>query len=469
MPPRPNFVVVMCDTLRRDHVGAYGGRVGTPSLDRLAAESLVFDSAYACSFPTLPCRAEVFSGKFVFPYLRWGPFPTQETHLAERLARAGYHTALIADNFPMSRVGYGYDRGFETKIHIPGQWYDEWRPLENAGPFPASESKLGHPERVRQYLANVSDRRSEEDYFAPQVLSTASSWVRDHGKRQPFFLWIDCFDPHEPWDPPTEYVEPGKVGGERIIYPKLGRASEYSTDEIEGIRALYAGEVRMVDRWLGRFLDTLDGAGLAENTVVVFLSDHGIFLGEQNLIGKAGKARKDVFGWPPYRTIGHLPFFVRAPGLAAGRTDAFVHPGDIAPTVLELSGLPVPDHMTTKSLAPVLEGKQGSIRDLAITSWSYRGWGAHHPSCIRDHEWSMIWWRTGIPPRLHHLPTDPGEERDVYLEHPRVARDLHGRYLETLKEIGCPARNYWPRRFFVSWQAPRPMEEAPVRAGLAGA
>lgn len=140
---KPNLIVLVCDTFRRDHVGCYGAAgVATPNIDRFAHESVRFDAAYACSFPTLPCRVELFTGKFVFPSVRWGPFPAHETHLAERLNRAGYHTALIADNLPFTRPGYGYDRGFDTRIHIRGQWYDTWAPVRPDVTLPADPGEL---------------------------------------------------------------------------------------------------------------------------------------------------------------------------------------------------------------------------------------------------------------------------------------------------------------------------------------
>src|SRR5437763_7671201 len=144
-----NLIVVLCDTLRRDHLGCYGGAGNrTPNLDRLASESVVFDGAHACSFPTLPCRAELFTGKFVFPFLRWGPFPVGETSVAERLTQARYHTAMIVDNLPVSQPHYGYDRGFQTRIRIRGQWYDPWAPPGPEAPLPAPAWKLGQIDRV---------------------------------------------------------------------------------------------------------------------------------------------------------------------------------------------------------------------------------------------------------------------------------------------------------------------------------
>lgn len=452
-----NLLLLVCDTFRRDHLGCYGNPgIGTPNLDRLARESLVFDGAHACSFPTLPCRAELFTGKFVFPSLRWGPFPPGETTLADRLSEARYHTAMVLDNLPVSRRGYGYDQGFDTRVGIRGQWYDEWAEKSIEVRFPAPVEKLGEPERVKQYLRNVSRRGGEADYFAPRVMQAAVDRLERFGKEQPFFLYIDCFDPHEPWDPPPEYVDPARVGEHRIIYPKFGRVSQYSAEEIASIRELYAGEVRMVDRWIGRLLEAVDRLGFRENTAVVFLSDHGIFLGERDLIGKAGKRQLDVNGWPPYPEVSHIPLMIRLPGVAPRRIPAFVHPGDLMPTLLELAGVAVPEDVRASSLLPVIRGEADRVRDVAVTAWSYRGWRSHHPTRIRNEEWSMIWWRTGIPPRLHHLPTDPGETVDVYSQHREAARALHAQYVEFLKQQECRPRNYWSRRFFFSWTKPRP-------------
>src|SRR5688500_14801050 len=114
-----NLIVLMCDTFRRDHLGCYGSReVRTPSFDRLAQESVVFDQAFSCSFPTLPCRAECFTGRFVFPYLDWGPLPTTHPTLAETLAAHHYTSTLIADNHQLLKAGYHYDRGFHNRIRI---------------------------------------------------------------------------------------------------------------------------------------------------------------------------------------------------------------------------------------------------------------------------------------------------------------------------------------------------------------
>src|SRR5262249_45835134 len=161
---------------------------------------------------------------------------------------------------------------------------------------------------------------------------------------------------------------------------------------------LYAGEVRLADRSVGRLLRAVDELGLRESTAVVFLSDHGIFLGEHDLLGKSNKARDDVDGWPPYREVSEIPMLLRVPGVAPRRAPAVVHPGDLMLTLLELAGAPVATGATASSLMPLVRREMDTVRDVAVTAWSYRGWSHRHPSRIRHGEWSMIWWRTGIRP-----------------------------------------------------------------------
>jgi arylsulfatase A-like enzyme len=423
-----NFLVIVCDTLRRDHLGCYGGRVGTPHMDALAAESVVFDEAYSGSFPTLPCRAEMFTGRIIFPYLDWGPLPKEEVLLSEVMGRAGYRSALVTDNLPLCRDGYGYERGFDERVRVRGQWYDRHRPVEGDRPWPAPAEKIGEHGRVQQYLHNVAERRAEEDYFAPQTVEAACRWLEEHGRKGPFLLWADIFDPHEPWDPPAKYLDQDAESLSWIVYPRFGEADRYTPQELESIRALYRGEVRMVDVWVGRLLARLDELGLRDDTCVILLSDHGMFFGEHNLLGKASKLGTDLRGWPPYVEVSRIPMMLRVPGQAPRRTNALVHPGDLTTTILELAGIERPDTMRTRSLAPVLRGDEPGSRRVAVSSWSMRGWRTTRPSVVRDHEWSLVFWRTGVPPELYHRTTDPGETRNVIGE-----------------------RNYWPRRWFVSW------------------
>lgn len=476
-----NVIVVVIDTLRRDHLGCYGSKtVLTPNLDRLAEEAVVFDGCYSGGFPTLPCRAELLTGRFTWPYLDWGPLPSRETPLAEVMAAAGYHCALFTDNLHLARTGYGYDRGYHTRVHVRGQWYDPYivgneemgrAPFRAAGddgpaisslphfpisspaisPFPNfPPEKVGQPERLAQYCRNVAHRQGEEDYFPAQVFGQAARWLAEQGRRAPFFLHVDVFDPHEPWDPPPHYralYEPG-CDGPPVMLPVMGPAGRYSAEEMRHLRALYAGEVTLVDAWFGRLLKAVDDLGLREETALFVLSDHGVLLGERGLIGKMGKTvSHEVKGWPLWPELTHVPLLARVPGIRAGRAAGFCHPGDVMPTVLQAAAVAQPQRVRARSLAPLLADGAAEIRDVAISSWSLRDGSRSRPSVLRTRDWAFHFWRTGVRPALFHRPSDPAEEVDVLAGHPAVARELHGRYLRFLRDHQAPAKNYWPRRF----------------------
>jgi arylsulfatase A-like enzyme len=446
-----NLIVLMCDTFRRDHLGCYGNEaIHTPSFDRLASESVVFDEAFSGSFPTLPCRAECFTGRFIFPYLDWGPLPARYPTLSETLGRSHYTCTLLGDNLQLMKAGYNYDRGYHNRIWIRGQTYDPLVPPTVDAPLPCPPERLKSPDRMRQYVRNVSQWQGEEDHFAPQVMRSAMDWIEREHRKGRFFLWIDCFDPHEPWDAPKAYTDLYDPGyeGEEIFHPLYGAwAGRYTPREMEHIRALYKGEVSMVDTWVGKLLDHIDHLGLREDTAIVFLSDHGIYLGDRGLIGKMrGEERNTALnGWATYRELSAIPMMWRVPGITPGRRQALVHPGDLAPTLLDLAGVRPPESFTASSLVPVIRGERDGVRDVAVSSWSFKRFEGKRPSVTRSHEWSYVFWRADIEPELYHRPTDPGETRNVYRENRAAAREMHARYVQFLREQETPGINLLPR------------------------
>jgi arylsulfatase A-like enzyme len=460
-----NVILILCDTLRQDHSGGYGGgRAQMPRLDHLASQSVVFDRALSASYPTLPCRAELFTGRFIYPYLTWGPLPRGEVILSQLLGEAGYDTALVTDNPQLFQRDYQYDRGFATRIRVRGQLKDDY--VREAVPvtLPCSPDKVNTKHRAIQYLRNASRRRSEGDYCVAQTMAAAARWLENNARRGPFFLMVDSFDPHEPWDPPQPYVDRYDPGyeGEKIFYPRYTTADFYTERELHHMRALYAAEVSMVDHWLGHLMECLDELKLWDDTAVLFLSDHGFYLGEHGLVGKMGKRSRAIRGWPLYREVTAVPMMIRLPGLTPRRCSAFVHPGDLMPTILELAGVARPDRVQAPSLLPLVRGEVESVRDVAVSSWSFRNWSPHRPSTVWTDEWSLVYWRTGIEPELYHLPSDPDQLRNVYADHRDVARELHGRYVRLLQELQTPPAHYWPRRLL--WTVPWGTASAPELA-----
>jgi len=337
-----NFILIISDSLRADYLGCYGsGWVETPAMDALAREGVLFRSAYAASFPTGPMRKDTHTGRFTFPYASWQKDPHEAAPvLAECLADAGYHTALIGDTFCIA----AYRRGFTDFHFIPGQ-----NPRQEEGhggqaaqapagpaelrPLPADLSKLRAPmERLQAILARLEKIRCEEETFVAQTMRRAARWLEGRYRaKEPFFLCIDTFDPHEPWYPPRYYIDRYDPGyrGQELLEPAYWTSEYASEEEIHHMRCMYAGEVSLVDRWIGYFLDAVERLGFADSTAVLLTSDHGFYHGEHGYIGKVQLSRQGgiIRRWPLYATIAHIPLIVKLPGgPASEERDCFCQP-----------------------------------------------------------------------------------------------------------------------------------------------
>ena len=221
-----NVICICCDTFRADIIGSDKklSFVGTPNLDQLMRESVVFDRAYGEAQPTIQMRNALFTGHRTYPYLEnpnhrglpggfgWHPIPHTRTTIAETLFDAGYVTGLVADVFHMFKPNMNFTRGFMHWNFVRGQEAD---PL-HCGPLDAVDLRPHVPVAeledlrnagIRQYLIGIQDRRSELDYFTPQVMNGAIRFLEDNYQRPPFFLWIDSFAPHEYWDPPMYFAD----------------------------------------------------------------------------------------------------------------------------------------------------------------------------------------------------------------------------------------------------------------------
>ena len=462
-----NIIVIVSDTFRRDHLGCYGNRwIHTPNLDKLAGESMVFDRAYAASFPTVPNRADVMTGRFTFTYFDWSPLPRDQVVMAEVLSEAGYATMMVADTPHFLKDGYNFDRGFSGWHWVRGQENDRWMTDPIEVELPCAPHKLRSPEgAVKQYLRNVSQRKSEADYFVAQTMSVAAEWLERNRKQKKFFLYIDTFDPHEPWDPPQWYVDlyDPNYRGEEVIYPVYGPCDYLAKRELKHVRALYAGEVTLVDRWVGRLLRKVEDLGLLDDTAIFFTTDHGFYHGEHGLIGKSIITPKYHSTTPLYEEVARIPLLVRMPDGKGRRSNALVQPPDLMPTILELAKAKAPGTMQGKSMVPLLEGKKCRWRNMAVSTWSL----AHDPSTGRQStvtsgSWSLVY--SGSPgegkvaqktaavdsvsrsirladqrfvrTQLYHLPSDPGQKRNVIAKNRDVAKRLHARYVKLLEELG---------------------------------
>ena len=201
-----NVIWIVADTFRRDHMGAYGNStIRTPSLDALAARSVRFDRHYAAGFPTMPTRADHLTGRWTMSFMGWDPLPAGVTTLAEMLAEYGLNTAASVDTPYYLRNGMNYDRGFQSFFMNPGQ-DTMW-------------SLIPQPGYHNEALDVRAAWQNEGDRNAPRTFRTAIEWLEHHYKED-FFLYLDTWDPHEPWDVPAYYTElywPGYDG--EVVLP----------------------------------------------------------------------------------------------------------------------------------------------------------------------------------------------------------------------------------------------------------
>ena len=196
--------------------------------------------------------------------------------------------------------------------------------------------------KIERHWRNVSHLRSSEaDYFPAQVFQRAADWVESNQAYDDFYLHIDCFAPHEPWDPPEELLKQFWPDGYDVDFDWTSSATyapwegRYSEQQMNFLRARYAANVVLVDRWLGVLLDKLDALGLTDDTLIIFTTDHGTYNGDHGRMGKLQTHEHDA--------VGHIPLIISHPTFGHGeRRDQLVQLVDIYPTVLAAVGKPIP-------------------------------------------------------------------------------------------------------------------------------
>ena len=364
-----NVVVICLDTFRADIVGPGKklSHVATPALDQLAAESVRFTECFTEPGPTVQVRNGCFTGMRGFPFRNgfygWHEIPDEQLTVAERLVERGYATGLIGDTPHMFKPNMNHTRGFTTFEHIRGQTSDSWKIgawdsiaevfKDYFGDYVPrapedSAADLYKEGQVLQYLHNIRDRASEDDWFAPRVFDAASRWVRENAANSPFFLWVDCFETHEVFDPPVSYIAPYNDTWEGPKYQQLdhildptlhsdmrGASSEGVSPELaDYYTACYLGEVTFTDKYVGRLLEEIDRQNLRDSTVVIFFSDHGTELNDHTGFGKRETELH------PFNT--RLNLMIRHPDsrFADRDVDAFVQNYDLAATILDFAGYP---------------------------------------------------------------------------------------------------------------------------------
>jgi arylsulfatase A-like enzyme len=400
--PIHRIVLLSVDTLRWDAVSALSpGSPATPAIDSLARDSVVFERAYSPAPWTLPAFVSMMTGVppevhgVKTPKLR---IPETLPMLAERLRDAGYRTAAIGQQ-PWLRPEQGMARGFLG--------FDMCPRIEHG-------ASLGS-----RLLARLDPMRLKPSLSTTELTDLAVAWLRAHS-RDDFFLWVHYLKPHGPYEPPPGY-RPREKPPEGMGYT-FGSAGAIrmgtrvlTAAQIPWVRKLYDGEVRFMDDNVARFLAELQRLGIYEDTLIVFVSDHGEEFCEHGSY---------EHGHSLYNELIHVPLFVKLPGTREGRRRPEpVSTGSLAPTLLDLIGMPSPPESSSyASLRPLLDGT-GSWTPRSVISSTLLYFEERQSAVFEDFKY--IRTPGSGAEAIFDLNADPGERRDLAAsssERLRVAR-----------------------------------------------
>ncbi len=391
----PRVVLIVVDTLRADALSCHGAEIPTPHLDALAEDSVVFDQARSPAPWTLPAMASLMTG--ASPKVHrvddaHAALPDSWPTLAEQFREAGYRTGAVGRNRFL--VDRGFHQGFQDYDLFPRPRIEQ--PLGSALPFVARRALARHAS-------------------TEQLVDRAIDWIsaeREHD----FLLWLHLLDPHQPYTPPpdalAEWTDAGRIGLSFDLLDEVRDGTFAPTgDEIERIRALYLEEVRLVDAHVGRLLHHLEDLDLYDDALIVLTSDHGEELWEHGGY---------EHGHTLYEELLHVPLLVKHPGAArTGRDDTLTSLEDVAPTLLELCGLP-----TTHGAGRQRHFATANLYGPPLDSVLHDGLKLIHDTEAGQYE-------------LYDLRIDPGETDDLAEARPEDV--FHGRGMMADHEVRTAA------------------------------
>ena len=366
-------IMVIYDTLCWRMLPAYGcDWVHAPNFERLAQRAVTFDKSYMGSFPTMPCRRELHTGRYNFLHRSWGPLEPFDDSMPQILMDHGVHTHLVTDTYHYLRDGgFTYLGRYGSREYFRGQEGDRWVGDAHRGDdeITARLRELyaedlaqmpGLMGMMRQHELNKRRMAREEDFSQTQVFGRGTDFIQANADADRWFLQIETFDPHQPWYAPQQYRDlyPTEYSGPHIDWPPRTTTTR-PPEQIEHIRCQYAALLAMCDANLGKVLDKMDELDLWADTMLIVATDHGFLLGEHGMWNKQ---------WPwLYDEIARTPLFVWDPrsGQHGQRRAALVQAIDWAPTLLEFFGAAVPEHMQGKPLRDAIAGDR-PVREAAL-------------------------------------------------------------------------------------------------------
>ena len=452
----------MADQLRMDCVGAYGNKViKTPHLDRIAREGIRFQNAYTCTPSCTPARTALMTGlgpwrhgMLGYSNIATNPYPVEK---ARALAEAGYYTTSIGKNHysPISNA-HGYHHlisdehcsyWFRTEGEKEAQSAEErcdyeswfWSQMPDKDPHATGLGWNDQPSKPFVY--------PEEMHATHWTGATAVRFLQQYDRTEPFFLKVSFIRPHSPYDPPERFFkmyegmplpeaeagewatryEPRSSDKDDLWHGKLSKL------EIQNSRQGYYGSVSFVDEQVGRILDALDQRKMLDDTLIVFFSDHGDMLGDQNLWRKAYA----------YEQSAHIPMLMRpASGMQLGVSGLTIENPveirDLLPTFLDAAGVEIPASIEGKSLLYLVRTRGAGWRSYIDLEHNVCYDVTNHWNALTDGKWKYVFHANNGEEQLFHLERDQHELNDV-AKRPEQAAELsmwRARMVDHLSERG---------------------------------
>ena len=423
---RPNILLFMVDQMRGDAMGCAGNtHIRTPNLDRMAREGTRFANGYSNVPVCIPARHSVITGQPCSVHGRHDlnlPHPEpQLPSLAELLGAGGYLTHAIGKmHWLPPRRHFGFHR-MELMEEIPHYRQDDEYLLYLKENGYGDVLEVHGIRNILYHLPQVS-LIPEEHHGSTWVADRTIDFIKENKDRS-FFCFSSWIAPHPPWNPPEPFASmydpeslPLPVGWDRdpqTLPYRMRRMQQFadvkdaSPEMLRRIKALYYGSISLIDKGVGRILDTLDELGLAENTLVIFTADHGEFLGDYHCFQKA----------TPYKATANVPYLVRMPGtIEAGRvSEEYVSLLDIMPTALDLAEIPYTGD--TPMLGDSLLGRNGGgLEDSRDNIVIEIGVEQSRWLSLRQGDWRYSYYLEGGWEELYHLGEDRHEMNNLLLE-----------------------------------------------------
>jgi choline-sulfatase len=429
---QPNILVIMSDQHSPHLVGCYGnGLVRTPNLDRLAAEGMRFDNAYCPSPLCVPSRMSFMSGRTPSRNRVWcnaGSLSSAIPCWTHYLGNAGYETALIGR---MHFVGQDQRHGFIKRpigeISLPiNSWgiREKGNSQQRSAPLVAGKGVnpyQWYDDRVVEGLQTYLDEQGEKKTGQP--FAAVAGFLLPHN---PYIAPEELFDYYyERIDVPLDILEnePPMITHHKEVH---GFSKPLHPDQIRRARAAYFALCEYFDSIVGKIMDCLEKSGLAENTIVVYVSDHG------DMAGEKGCWTKSCF----YEGSVGVPMIIKVPGVtkSGSVSDAVVNLYDLPPTLCELAGAEPMRHVDGHSMVPLLRGDSSGWNNETFSEISNNLDNA--AICmLRSDDWKLwIHSERNIPPALFNLKDDPDENIDL-------AQDP--RYTEKVDELSAKVHSFW--------------------------